>query len=147
MFELMTSPGYLRFVGDRGVNSVADAERYIAEYFLKSTKINGFGFFVARNNSSESMGVVGFLKKDYLRNPDIGFAFLPQYSGQGLAYEVCQTVLPHAQSNWIAGDIDAITDQENTASHRLLSKLHFKYLRDILHQDQVLKLYRRSRID
>jgi RimJ/RimL family protein N-acetyltransferase len=145
IYQLMNSPGYLQFVGDRGIKSVEDAHDYIQSYFLHSAEINGFGYFVARNHSGASIGVAGFLQKDYLQNPDIGFALLPKYFEQGFAFEICQVALSYAQSNWIFGDIDAITHCQNSASHRLLCKLQFTCQGEISNQDQSLKLYRRHR--
>lgn len=143
MFELMTSPLYLRFIGDRGLASTQDAERYIDSYFLKSTRTHGFGYFVATNANGSPIGTVGFMQKGYLQYPDIGFAFLPQFSGLGLAYEVSQAALNYARDEWHLSNLDAVTDFENVALQNLLKRLNFKFIHEISHPDdqQPIQLY------
>jgi RimJ/RimL family protein N-acetyltransferase len=135
MFELMTSPLYLRFIGDRSLASIQDAERYIDSYFLKSTRTHGFGYFVATNSNGVPIGTVGFMQKDYLQYPDIGFAFLPQFSGLGLAHEVSQAALKYARDEWQLTNVDAVTDRENVASQNLLERLNFKFIKEVSHPD------------
>ena len=143
MFELMTSPLYLRFIGDRGLASIQDAERYIDSYFLKSTRTHGFGYFVATNAIGAPVGTVGFMQKEYLNYPDIGFAFLPQFSGLGLAYEVSQAALEYARDEWQLINLDAVIDSDNVASKNLLNRLNFKFIEAIRHPEdqQYLQLY------
>lgn len=143
MFELMTSPLYLRFIGDRGLRTIEDTERYIDRYFLESIRKNGFGYFVARNADAEPLGTVGFMQKTYLKYPDIGFAFLPQFSGKGLAYEVSEAVLKYARDEWQLGNLDAVTDPDNLASQQLLKRLKFQFVQEIRHPEdqQLLQLF------
>ena len=143
MFELMTSPSYLRFVGDRGLASIQDTESYIASYFLKSTITQGFGYFVATNAKGAAVGTVGFMQKEYLKYPDIGFAFLPRFSGLGLAHEVSQAALGYAQDEWQLTNLDAVTDSDNVASQNLLKRLNFKFIEEIRNPEnqQCLQLY------
>lgn len=143
MFELMTSPLYLRFIGDRGLGSIEDTERYIDSYFLESTRTHGFGYFVARNADAEPIGTVGFMQKEYLQCPDIGFAFLPQYSGIGLAYEVSEAALKYARDEWQLINLDAVTDTDNVASQNLLKRLNFQFVQEIRHPEshEYLQLY------
>lgn len=125
LYELMNSPAYLRFVGDRGLTSLQKTERYIEEYFLASQRKNGFGYFTASNQQGSKIGVVGFLKKDYLEHPDIGFAFLPEYQSQGLGFEVASKALEHATERYAMTAVDAVVAPENAASQALLEKLAF----------------------
>ncbi|MEM7357743.1 MAG: GNAT family N-acetyltransferase [Pseudomonadota bacterium] len=126
LHELMNSPPYLQFVGDRGLDSVQKTERYINEYFLASQRKHRFGYFIASNRDGEKVGVVGFLKKDYLQYPDIGFAFLPGYQSQGLGYEVSNKVMEHAIENYAMTRIDAVVAPDNFVSQGLLQKLNFQ---------------------
>jgi ribosomal-protein-alanine N-acetyltransferase len=145
MFELMTSPLYLRFIGDRSLASIQDTERYIDSYFLKSTRTHSFGYFVATNANGTPIGTVGFMQKGYLQYPDIGFAFLPKFSGLGLAYEVSQAALKYARDEWQLTNLDAVTDCENVASQNLLRRLNFEFIQEISHPDdqQPIQLYGR----
>ncbi|MFT5138238.1 MAG: ribosomal-protein-alanine N-acetyltransferase [Arenicella sp.] len=143
MFELMMSPSYLRFIGDRGLASIQDTENYIDSYFLKSAITHGFGYFVATNAKGARVGTVGFMQKEYLKYPDIGFAFLPQFSGLGLAYEVSQAALEYARDEWHLTNLDAVTDSDNAASKNLLKRLNFEFIEEIRNPEnqQCLQLY------
>src|ERR1051326_8167711 len=88
--ELVNTEGWLRFIGDRNIRSNEDAIAYI-------NKINnnpGFTYWVVRLKDKDlPAGIISFLKRDYLEYADIGFAFLPQHSGKGYAYEAAREVL------------------------------------------------------
>jgi RimJ/RimL family protein N-acetyltransferase len=73
----------------------------------------------------------GLLKRDSLDNPDIGFAFLPQYTEQGYALEIAAATLEHARSFLHIEKISAITDPANERSIRLLQKLGMTFERKL----------------
>jgi len=35
----------------------------------------------------------GIIKRDYLEHPDIGFAFLPEFTGKGFAFEIADATM------------------------------------------------------
>ena len=57
---------------------------------------------------------------------DIGFAFLPEFEGQGYAYESANKMKEAAKDLFGVKELKAITDQENLPSQKLLKKLGFK---------------------
>ena len=65
----------------------------------------------------------GLLKRDELPDPDIGFAFLPDFWNQGYAYEAAAAVMKDARERLNLQRILAITNQDNEASIKLLQKL------------------------
>src|SRR5690348_13380887 len=88
VLRLLNEPSFIRFIGDRGVRSIDDARRYIAERFIASYEQHGFGLWlVEQRESPGAMGISGLVKRDTLPDPDIGFAFLPEFWSQGYAYE------------------------------------------------------------
>lgn len=128
--ELLNSPGWLQFIGDRNVRTINDAQHYLVNGPVKSYKENGFGLsLVQRKEDGISVGMCGLLKRETLEHPDIGFAFLPQHQGKGYAYEIVATTLEYAFSTLKMGQISAITLPENTKSIQLLLKLQFKFIR------------------
>ncbi|RKZ13523.1 GNAT family N-acetyltransferase [bacterium] len=123
---LLNSPGWLKFVGDRNVGDVGDAERYLDSGLLQSYRDNGFGYYLVKGaGTGTSIGICGFLKKPNLENPDFGFAFLPDYFGQGLAFESCCAVLEYGIKTFDFELLDAVTVPDNLRSIRLLEKLGF----------------------
>jgi ribosomal-protein-alanine N-acetyltransferase len=127
---LLNSPGWLRFIGDRGVRNEDDAHRYLANGPLASYARFGFGLYhVARKSDGASVGMCGLLKRDALEYADLGFAFLPEFTGQGYATEAGTVMLEHARRDFGLTHLAAITQPDNTASQRTLAKLGFRFVR------------------
>src|SRR5262245_10010028 len=84
VLELLNQPSFIRFIGDKGVRTLDDARRYIAEGPVKSYELNGFGLNLVELKTFDTpIGICGILKRDTLPHPDIGFAFLPEFWNQG----------------------------------------------------------------
>ena len=71
----------------------------------------------------------GLLKRDWLADVDLGFAFLPRFWARGYAREAASGVLAHAWAALGLTRIVAITSPDNAASIRLLEKLGFRFER------------------
>jgi len=85
----------------------------------------------------------GLIKRDTLDDVDLGFAFLPQYRGQGYAQEAATAILADARGRLGLRRILAITSLDNTASGRLLEKLGMRCegLRLLPGETRQVKLY------
>jgi [ribosomal protein S5]-alanine N-acetyltransferase len=130
IIELLNTPGWLQFIGDRNVKTVANAEAYLMNGPIASYAKNGFGLYmVALKDSGEPVGMCGLIKRDALEHVDIGFAFLPQHSGKGFAYEAAAATLLYAKDQLGLTHIVAITNTDNVASVALLQKLGLKFER------------------
>src|SRR5258706_8494910 len=80
IFKLLNSPDWLKYIGDRNIKSVQDAEAYLVNGPLKSYETNGYGLsLVSLKENGVAIGACGLLKRDFLDHPDIDFAFLPGY--------------------------------------------------------------------
>ncbi|WP_223552148.1 GNAT family N-acetyltransferase [Aestuariivivens sp. NBU2969] len=123
--ELMNTPGFLKYVGDRHIKSPKDAREHIKNRFLKSYNKYGFGYYklTLREQPNIPIGVVGILKRDVMEHPDLGFALLPQYERQGYGYEASVEMLKWAKEKFKIRRILAITDPDNDKSIKLLEKL------------------------
>jgi RimJ/RimL family protein N-acetyltransferase len=124
ILELVNSPGWLQYIGDRGIKDIPGAENYILNGPMASYKKYGHGLYlVTLKETGERIGICGILKRDTLEHADIGFAFLPQYFGKAYAYEAASAVLEHAKKITGLKKILAITLEENHRSASLLTKL------------------------
>jgi RimJ/RimL family protein N-acetyltransferase len=131
ILELVNEPGWLRFIGDKGVNSIADARRYLQNGPLDMYARLGFGLYlVERKADGIPIGMCGLIKRDALEHVDIGFAFLARHTGQGFALEAARATLEHARELGIERLV-AITTHDNAASQRLLRKLGMAFDREI----------------
>lgn len=132
IIELLNTPGWMRFIGDRNVHSQSQAITYLKEGPLKSYKNHGFGLYLAEEkDSAKAIGMCGLLKRDTLEHPDIGFAFLPEYTGKGYALEAAQATLQFANEQLQIPTVAAITKADNERSIGLLNKIGLRYKRRI----------------
>lgn len=127
IYQLVNDPEWLKYIGDRHVRTIADAEQYLRNGALKSYMLNGFGpGAVILRETGESIGMCGLFKRPYLEDVDLGFAFLPAFRGRGFAFEIASANLEYAWKELGVERVMAFTVKENIASLRLLEKLGFK---------------------
>lgn len=123
-YKLLNCEGWLKYIGDRNIRTVSDAEKQIIEKYIPSYKTNGYGsYLVVDKVSKEPLGTCGMYKRENLDHPDIGFAFLPQFIGKGFAFEASLAILKNAEENLNLSKILAFTVPNNKASIKLLEKL------------------------
>jgi ribosomal-protein-alanine N-acetyltransferase len=130
MLGLLNEASFLRYIGDRGVRNLDDARRYIIDGPVASYERFGFGLYLANlKPDGTAIGICGLLKRDYLEDADIGFAFLPQYWRCGYAFESAMAVMEHARRDFGLRRLAAITSVENAASIRVLEKMGLRFER------------------
>lgn len=135
LLDLLQSPEYIEFIGDRGVDTLDKAAEYLDGYFLASEREHGFGYLVVRNENDKAIGMVGMMKREYMDYPDLGFAFLPESFGKGYALASCKAYLEQQQAKSEITQIEAFTDVANKASQRLLERLGFELIKQFPHPD------------
>jgi RimJ/RimL family protein N-acetyltransferase len=130
IIELLNDESFVRFIGDKGVRTVADAHEYLRSGPMDSYRRHGFGLFLVRRVSDgERVGICGLLQRSGLDHPDVGFALLPDFRCHGYGYEAAAAVLDHARSGLGLRCIFGITDPDNSVSIRLLEKAGFGFER------------------
>jgi len=126
--ELVNSPNWLKYIGDRKVYSVTNAEEYIKARILPQLALLGFGNnVVIRKADGIKVGTCGLYDREGLKGIDIGYAMLPQYYGTGYAIESVNRLKLAAFNDFQISQINAITLPENRASKNLLLKLGFTF--------------------
>lgn len=124
--ELVNSPGWLKYIGNRNVSTKEQAIKYLKDGPLQSYQLNGFGLWMVELKSGQvPVGICGLLKRPHLEHPDLGFAFLPGYMGQGYAFEAATAVVNYSWSELKLPDVLAVALPENARSNKLLTKLGF----------------------
>ncbi|HKP37059.1 MAG TPA: GNAT family N-acetyltransferase [Pyrinomonadaceae bacterium] len=137
ILRLLNEPSFIQYIGDKKVRTLDDARQYIENGPRKSYEENGFGLNkVELKSTGEPMGISGLVKRDTLPEPDIGFAFLPEYWNQGYAIESARAVMDHARNVLGITRVVAITSPENDASARLLEKIGLRFQRLIKFTDE-----------
>lgn len=124
ILTLLNTPTWLKFIGDRGVKNLDDARNYILNGPIKSYTEKGFGLYLMElKDWNTPIGMCGLIKRDFLPDPDIGFALLPEFEGKGYGYESASAVLTYGHKNLGMQKIAAITVKENVNSIHLLEKI------------------------
>lgn len=130
--ELLNSPGWLQFIGDRNIKTEEQAKIYLENGPIKSYKENGYGLsLVEKKDDSIAIGMCGIMKRETLDHPDIGFAFLPGFNGKGYAFEIASATMDYAKHQLKISKILAITVSNNSKSIRLLEKIGLKFIKTI----------------
>src|ERR1700739_427000 len=121
IFELLNTPTWKQFIGDRNINTLDDAVTYITNGPQGLYARYGYGpWLVSINNTDEPIGMCGLFKRDYLDRPDLGFAFLPGFEGRGIAYEAATASIKYIKDNYDTDKLYATTTDTNARSQRLL---------------------------
>lgn len=141
IFELLNTEAWKEFIGDRSIDNINDAKSYIS----KINQAPHISYSIVKLKESQSpIGLVTFIKRDYLEHHDIGFAFLPQFSKKGYAFEAAKALLMEVLATNSHKFILATTLQTNSQSIRLLEKLGFTFTKEIQVDTENLQLYSAS---
>jgi len=142
IMAIVNTKGWIEFIGDRNVHSKDDALAYIQK--INNTK--NLTYWVVRiTDTNLPVGIISFIKRKYLDHFDIGFAFLPEFSGKGYAYEAAKEVLSIAGRHPEYSSVLATTIPHNTKSIKLLTKLGLHFDKEIEVDKEKLHVYCNAR--
>jgi ribosomal-protein-alanine N-acetyltransferase len=138
---LLNTPKFLQYIGDRGVRSDEDARAFIDTRYRVSYRDHGYGLWTVETKDGVPVGMCGFVKRDYLDEPDIGFALLPEHERRGYGYESAAAAMNYGRETLGFTKVLAITSLDNDASVALLAKLGFTDNGIIEPQGEKLRLF------
>lgn len=136
--NLVNTEGWIKFIGDRNIKTDDDAENYIKK-ILDNNAVKYWIVNLKDNNIP--IGIITFIKRDYLEFHDLGFAFLPDFQKNGYAFEASTRVIQELISKQLYPIILATTIPENIKSIELLVKLGFEFKESIKNNDESLSVY------
>ncbi len=138
ILELVNSPEWIKFIGNRDIKNKEEATAYIRD-LINNPDIN---YWVVKIRDGQiPIGIVTFIKHDYLDHHDIGFAFLAKYTKKGYAHEATMVVLSDTLKGPGCTQVLAVTVKENSASIQLLRNLGFQFINKIQRGNEKLLLY------
>jgi RimJ/RimL family protein N-acetyltransferase len=130
IFALMNEAAYLQFIGDRGIRTLENARAYILAKLAPSYAKFGYGLYLVELKGRQvPVGICGFVRRDALEHPDIGFAFLREHCSKGFALESARAVLNYGLGALGFTTVLGVTLPANQASIRLLERLGLRYQR------------------
>jgi RimJ/RimL family protein N-acetyltransferase len=129
IFQLMNTPKFIKYVGDRKISSINDAKNYIKVKMLAQLYLMGYSSYTLINKSNgDKIGICGLYNRAGVDGIDIGFSILPHFERLGYAYESSSRLIKGAFEELEIEEIKAITNQDNISSKNLLKKLGFKLI-------------------
>ena len=138
IMQLVNSKGWIQFIGDRNIHTKEDAMAYTDKIMAMK---NLFYWVVRTKEDNTPIGIISFLKREYLDHFDIGFAFLPEYCGRGFAYEAAKEVFDIAMQNPEHQTLLATTIPANINSIKLLHRLGMHFEKEIEVGSDTLHVY------
>ena len=145
IYQLMNSPKFIKYVGDRQLYSVEDAEKYIQDKMLPQLHSLGYSnYSLINKKNGAKIGICGLYDREGLDGIDIGFGILPPYEGLGYAFESSSRIIKAGFEELEISEIKAITNKENISSQYLLVKLEFELKGTIMlpNENDELLLYK-----
>jgi len=143
--QLVNTPSWIKYIGDRGITTLDAAAQKIDEAIIKSYKDHGFGTYklLLKEDNNRVVGSCGIYKRPIFKHPDIGFAMLEDSEGKGYGYEASIALLKYAKKEFKLKKIFAIVLPTNQKSIKLLEKLGLKYVKTAVffEDDEELMLF------
>lgn len=141
ILKLVNTQGWLKYIGDRNIVTIEDADRYIQNIIDNPSCY----YHVFENkNTGDKMGIVTFIYRDTQEFPDIGFAMLPEFENHGFATEACQHYLSLIENNLGLKKIIALVLPENKKSIRLIEKMGLRYEQSTTENNQTLQVFSKN---
>ena len=130
VLNLVNDADWLKFIGDKGVRTLDDARDYLRNGPMAMYAQHGHGLYCVQSKASgEPIGMCGLIKRATMPGPGIGYALLPAYCGQGLAWEAAASVLRHARDVLCLPAVYGLVSPQNQPSINLINKLGLRFER------------------
>ncbi|AYN00755.1 GNAT family N-acetyltransferase [Chryseobacterium sp. 3008163] len=144
ILELYNMPNFIKFIGNRNIHSLTDAENYIKAKFLPQFEKLGFGnYLIELKEGNIKIGGVGIFEREGLDIVDIGFSVLERFEGKGYMFEAAQKVKSIGMDDFGLDKISAITSKDNFSSQKLIERLGLKFQKYVTlpNEDEELMYY------
>lgn len=140
--SLFNTDTFIKYIGDRNLKTIADAQTYIQTGPQAMYEKMGFGLFLVElKEGLVPLGISGLIKRDTLDDIDVGYGFHPEHEGAGYALESTQAVVNYAKDILNISRLVAITTAENNRSINLLAKLGLEFEKELRQEEETLQLY------
>lgn len=127
MFKLHSDPAVQKYTGEPVVESIEEMEQAIATRIIDHKK---YGFGRWATFLKDGMQFVGWAGLAYLPEfdeIDLGYRFLPEYWGSGIATEASRAILDYGFDTLKIKRIIAIALKEHKASIRVMEKVGMEF--------------------
>ncbi len=142
MFELDAAPAVHRYLGNRPIQSIEQAQKVIG--IIRQQYVdNGIGRWAVLEKLSGAF--VGWSGLKYIREEengrtnfyDTGYRLIPRYWGRGYATETTKAALEYGFRTMELPEIIGSCHEENKASRRVLEKCGLKFVEKFWCRDEL----------
>ena len=136
-----STPEVMKYIGPVE-DDVEKTRQYLLKGPLADYQKHGFGRHACIDkHTRELIGFCGLKYVSDFEDVDIGYRFLPQYWGKGLATETSEVLMDYAKRDLDLTRIIGMALPDNTGSRRVLEKLGLTYEKDVEYLGDVCALY------
>jgi RimJ/RimL family protein N-acetyltransferase len=149
LYQLVTIPEVIRYVGNSPLASREATREMMKANALRDYEVHGFGrFAVVWKESGAVIGFCGVKHLDEIDENELGYRYLPEFWGRGLAKESCRAVIAHARETLRLPRLISVIHPENEGSKNVVRKLGFIHettrVLDSLIKGQPMEIYARK---
>lgn len=142
VFDFNSLEAVNRYTGDVCCRSLQDSENIIRNIWLTEYEKFGFGrWAVELKTTGQVIGFCGFKNDSRIQLVDIGYRFLPEHWGKGIATEATKACMAYAKTHMSLSYIVAEATHDNQASMNIMLKLGFKFNKQYVDEGVTLKRY------
>lgn len=126
VFALRSNPLLMQYIAKPLMKTMQDAEKHIQMLEEGIAKNEFVNWAITLKGKDKLMGIIGFyrLAKEHYRT-EVGYMLLEEYHRQGITQEALWAVINFGFNTIGFHKLEAITDDRNTASGKLLQKCGF----------------------
>lgn len=140
-YELYSEPSITEFMEDLFPDR-QEEKAYIETYAKTVYGFYGFGMWtVVLKETGQVIGRAGISMREGFDDPELGFMIGVPWQGQGIAKEVCLSILQYAKEELGFDKVQALVKPENGKSIMLLEKLGFTFEAETALEDGTYQLY------
>jgi len=127
MFRLHSNVDVQKYTGDKTVHTIDEIEKMLT-YKEKEYQEIGFGRWVTiLKEGNQFVGWAGLKYLDDINEVDLGYRFLPEYWGMGIATEASKAILEYGFNKLNLKKIIALAIPENKPSVRVMEKVGMEF--------------------
>ncbi len=122
ILQLGSNPNVMRFINNSQTQTPAQAKKDLERRIRQTNKYTGY--WITEHKSEDAfVGWMALKKLERTKDYEIGYRFMEEFWGQGLATEAGMAVLDYAFNQLRLKHVVAVAQERNFASTRVMEKL------------------------
>lgn len=122
ILKLGSNPNVMRFINNSQTQSPAEAKKDLERRIRQTNRHTGY-WVTEHKDQDTFVGWMALKQLDRTRDYEIGYRFMEEFWGQGLATEAGEAVLEYAFQTLNLAHVVAVAQEHNFASTRVMEKL------------------------